>query len=362
MTQAKIIYTYTDEAPALATHSLLPVIEAFTRAAGVTVETRDISLAARIIANFPDNLTDEQKQSDALSELGNLAKTPEANIIKLPNISASIPQLKDAIAELQSQGYDIPDYPEEAGSAAEKDIQSRYAKVLGSAVNPVLREGNSDRRVADAVKQYAKKHPHRLGEWSADCRSHVAHMSDGDFYGSEQSVVMDAAGDVRIEYVAKNGDVQVLKQAVAVQKDEVIDCTRMSKSALRQFFAEQVADARTQGVLLSLHLKATMMKISDPIMFGHAVETYFADLFTKHASTFDELGVDARNGFGDVVEKIAELPAAKKAEIEAEIQAIYDNGPAMAMVDSDRGITNLHVPNDIIIDASMPAALRSSGQ
>ena len=362
MTQAKIIYTYTDEAPALATHSLLPVIEAFTSAAGVTVETRDISLAGRIIANFPDNLTDAQKQSDALAELGELAKTPEANIIKLPNISASIPQLKDAIAELQSQGYDIPDYPEEASTDAEKDIQSRYAKVLGSAVNPVLREGNSDRRVADAVKQYAKKHPHRLGAWSADSKSHVSHMSDGDFFGSEQSHVMADAGDVRIEYVAADGSVAVLKEAVAVQKDEVIDCTRMSRNALRAFFAEQVEDARNQGVLLSLHLKATMMKISDPIMFGHAVETYFADLFAKHADTFEEIGVDARNGFGDVVAKIANLPADKKAEIEADIEATYAKGPAMAMVDSDKGITNLHVPNDIIIDASMPAALRTSGQ
>ena len=362
MSQAKIIYTYTDEAPALATHSLLPVIEAFSRVAGVSVETRDISLAGRIIANFPDNLTDDQKQSDALSELGELAKTPEANIIKLPNISASIPQLKDAIAELQSQGYGIPDYPEEAGSDAEKAIQARYAKVLGSAVNPVLREGNSDRRVAAAVKAYAQKHPHRLGAWSPDSKSHVAHMSDGDFFGSEQSVVIGEAGNVRIEYVDADGSVTVLKEKTPVQQDEVIDCTRMSRSALRTFFAEQVADSREQGVLFSLHLKATMMKISDPIMFGHAVETYFADLFEKHAATFEELGVDSRNGFGDVIAKIEKLPAARKAEIEGDIQAIYDRGPAMAMVDSDRGITNLHVPNDIIIDASMPAALRTSGQ
>ena len=360
--QAKIIYTYTDEAPALATHSLLPVIEAFTDAAGVAVETRDISLAGRIIANFPDKLTDEQKQSDALSELGELAKTPAANIIKLPNISASIPQLKDAIAELQGQGYDIPDYPEEASNAEEQDIQARYAKVLGSAVNPVLREGNSDRRVADAVKQYAKKHPHRLGAWSKDSKSHVSHMSDGDFFGSEQSVVMDAAGDVRIEYVDDAGNVSVLKDSVAVQSGEVIDCTRMSRSALRAFFAQQIEDARNQGVLLSLHLKATMMKISDPIMFGHAVEIYFADLFEKHADTFNDLGVDARNGFGDVVAKIAALPDEQRSAIEADIEAIYAKGPAMAMVDSDKGITNLHVPNDIIIDASMPAALRTSGQ
>ncbi len=360
--QAKIIYTYTDEAPALATHSLLPVIEAFTNAAGVAVETRDISLSGRIIANFPEKLTDAQKQSDALSELGELAKTPAANIIKLPNISASIPQLKDAIAELQGQGYDIPDYPEEPANADEQDIQARYAKVLGSAVNPVLREGNSDRRVADAVKQYAKKHPHRLGAWSKDSKSHVSHMSDGDFFGSEQSVVMDVAGDVRIEYVDDAGEVSVLKDSVPVQDGEVIDCTRMSRAALRAFFAQQIEDARNQGVLLSLHLKATMMKISDPIMFGHAVESYFADLFNKYADTFAELGVDARNGFGDVVAKIASLPEDQRSAIEADIKAIYANGPAMAMVDSDKGITNLHVPNDIIIDASMPAALRTSGQ
>ncbi len=362
MSEAKIIYTYTDEAPALATHSLLPVIEAFSKAANVTVETRDISLSGRIIANFPDKLTEEQQQSDALAELGELAKTPTANIIKLPNISASIPQLKDAIAELQSQGYDLPDYPEEAQNEAEKSIKARYAKVLGSAVNPVLREGNSDRRVADAVKQYAQKHPHRLGAWNSDSKSHVAHMNDGDFFGSEQSVVIKEAGDVRIEYVDAGGQVSVLKEKTPVQAEEVIDCTRMSKNELRAFFAEQIEDARNQGVLLSLHLKATMMKISDPIMFGHAVEVYFAELFGKHADTFAELSVDPRNGFGDVIAKIADLPADKKAEIEADIEAIYAKGPAMAMVDSDKGITNLHVPNDIIIDASMPAALRTSGQ
>ncbi len=362
MTQAKIIYTYTDEAPALATHSLLPVIEAFTRAAGVTVETRDISLAGRIIANFPDNLTAEQRQSDALAELGELAKTPEANIIKLPNISASIPQLKAAIAELQAQGYAVPDYPADATTDAEKEIQARYAKVLGSAVNPVLREGNSDRRVADAVKQYARKHPHRLGAWNSDSKSHVAHMTDGDFYGSEQSVVCAQAGAVRIEYVAADGSVTVLKPAVPVQQGEVIDCTRMSRNALRDFYAREVEDARNQGVLLSLHLKATMMKISDPIMFGHAVEIYFAELFAKHGDTFAELGVDVRNGFGDVLAKIAALPDDQRAAIEADIAAIYAQGPALAMVDSDKGITNLHVPNDIIIDASMPAALRTSGQ
>ncbi len=362
MTDAKIIYTYTDEAPALATHSLLPVIEAFSKIAGVTVETRDISLAGRIIASFPDNLTEDQQQSDALAELGELAKTPAANIIKLPNISASIPQLKDAIAELQSQGYDLPDYPAEPQNDAEKSIQSRYSKVLGSAVNPVLREGNSDRRVADAVKQYAKNHPHRLGAWDSNSKSHVSHMQDGDFYGSEQSAVINAAGDVRIEYVAGDGSITVLKEKTPLQAEEVIDCTRMSKNALRAFIAEQIDDARNKGVLLSLHLKATMMKISDPIMFGHAVEVYFADLFDKHADTFAELGVDPRNGFGDVIAKVAHLPADKKAAIEADIAAIYAKGPAMAMVDSDKGITNLHVPNDIIIDASMPAALRASGK
>jgi len=362
MNQAKIIYTYTDEAPALATHSLLPIVEAFTKLAGVTVETRDISLAGRIIANFPDDLTEDQKQSDALDELGKLAKTPEANIIKLPNISASIPQLKEAIAELQSQGYKVPNYPEEPRNEAEKQIQARYAKVLGSAVNPVLREGNSDRRVADAVKQYAKKHPHRLGDWNRNSKSHVAHMSDGDFYGSEQSVVIKQAGDVRIEFVDESGAVTVLKKQVPVQAGEVIDSTCMSKKALRAFFAEQIEDARKTGVLLSLHLKATMMKISDPIMFGHAVEVYFAELFEKHADTFNELSVEPRNGFGDVIAKISTLPAEQRAAIEADIETIYARGPAMAMVDSDKGITNLHVPNDIIIDASMPAALRSSGQ
>jgi isocitrate dehydrogenase len=362
MTEAKIIYTYTDEAPALATHSLLPIVEAFTKAAGVAVETRDISLAARIIVNFPDNLTDSQKLNDTLTELGELAKSPAANIVKLPNISASIPQLKEAIAELQSHGYDLPNYPEEPRNDAEREIQNRYSKVLGSAVNPVLREGNSDRRVADAVKQYAKNHPHKLGAWSEDSKSHVAHMADGDFYGSEQSCVISQAGDVRIEFVGADSAVTVLKELIPVLEGEVIDATRMNRRLLREFYAEQIADARESGVLLSLHLKATMMKISDPIMFGHAVEVYFAALFDKHNELFSELGVNPRNGFADVLVKIADLPDEQRAAINADIDAIYANGPAIAMVDSDKGITNLHVPNDIIIDASMPAAIRTSGQ
>ncbi len=362
MTTDKIIYTYTDEAPALATYSLLPIIEAFTAAAGVNVETKDISLAGRIIANFPENLTTEQKQSDALAELGALAKTPAANIIKLPNISASIPQLVDAIKELQSKGYDVPDYPAEPATDAERDIQARYAKVLGSAVNPVLREGNSDRRVADAVKAYAQKHPHSMGSWSSESASHVAHMSDGDFFSSEQSVVMDADDDLKIEFVAADGSTTTLKASTPVLAGEVVDSSRMSTVALRKFFAEQIADAKASGVLLSLHLKATMMKVSDPIMFGHCVSVFFADVFEKHAATFEKLGVNTRNGFGDVLEKIAGLPDAERAAIEADIAAAYENGPALAMVDSDKGITNLHVPNDVIIDASMPAAIRGSGQ
>jgi len=362
MTTSKIIYTYTDEAPALATHSLLPIIEAYTGVAGIAVETRDISLAGRIIANFPEALSDEQQQSDALSELGELAKTPAANIIKLPNISASIPQLIEAIKELQSQGYALPDYPANPQNADEESIKARYAKVLGSAVNPVLREGNSDRRVAAAVKQYAKKHPHSMGAWSSDSASHVAHMSDGDFYSAEQSHVCAADGNARIEFIAADGTTTVLKESTAVLAGEVIDSSRMSRSALRRFFAEQTQDAKDTNVLLSLHLKATMMKVSDPIMFGHAVEVVYADVFEKHADTIAELGVNTRNGLGDLYAKIAALPADKQAEIEADIQAVYDGGLRVAMVDSDKGITNLHVPNDIIIDASMPAAIRTSGQ
>ncbi|MDP7742586.1 MAG: NADP-dependent isocitrate dehydrogenase [Lentisphaeria bacterium] len=359
---SKIIYTHTDEAPALATYSLLPIIRAATEAAGIDVEAKDISLAGRIIANFPDNLTDSQKRNDALAELGELAKTPAANIIKLPNISASIPQLAAAIRELQNNGYDIPDYPEEPGNEAEKAIKARYAKVLGSAVNPVLREGNSDRRVAAPVKAYAKKHPHPMGVWSADSKSHVAHMSDGDFFSSEQSRVVDAAGEVRIELESSDGGTTVLKENLALQAGEVIDAAVMSRRALRDFFAQEIEDAKAQGVLLSLHLKATMMKVSDPIIFGHAVTVFFEDVFEKHAALFDELGVEPGNGLGDVYARIAELPDEQRAAVEADIQAVYAERPALAMVDSDRGITNLHVPSDIIIDASMPAAIRLSGQ
>ena len=358
----KIIYTETDESPALATYSLLPIVQAYSRAAGIEVETRDISLTGRIIANFPDNLSAEQKQSDALAELGELAKTPEANIIKLPNISASIPQLQGAIKELQALGYDIPDFPEDPKNDEERDIKARYAKVLGSAVNPVLREGNSDRRVAGPVKEYAQKHPHSMGAWSADSKSHVASMSDGDFYSSEQSVVIETAGDVKIEFNGDDGEIRVLKEKTPVLAGEVIDATVMSCNALRTFFEQAMQDAKAQGVLLSLHMKATMMKVSDPIIFGHAVKVYFKDVFEKHAATFDQLGVDTRNGLGDVYAKIASLPDAKREEIEADIQAVYQTRPELAMVNSDKGITNLHVPSDVIVDASMPAALRSSGQ
>jgi len=357
-----IIYTKTDEAPALATYSLLPVVQAFTKAAGIDVQSKDISLAGRIIATFPEQLNENQKQTDALAELGALAKTPDANIIKLPNISASIPQLLAAIKELQADGYDIPDFPEDAGSDEEKEIKARYAKVLGSAVNPVLREGNSDRRVAKAVKQFAKDHPHSMGGWSSNSQSHVAHMSDGDFYSSEQSVVVKEASDVKIELIDPNGNTTTLKEKITLQAGEVIDAAVMSSSALRAFFAASIEDANNSGLLLSLHLKATMMKVSDPIMFGHAVTVYYQDVFEKHAALFEELGVDASNGLGDVYTKIATLSDDKRAEIEADIQAVYDNRPALAMVDSDKGITNLHVPSDVIIDASMPAAIRSSGK
>ncbi|MCA9994365.1 MAG: NADP-dependent isocitrate dehydrogenase [Anaerolineales bacterium] len=359
---AKIIYTYTDEAPALATHSLLPIIETFTQAADVVVELSDISLAGRIIANFPENLTEAQRQPDALTELGELAKTPAANIIKLPNISASIPQLTAAIAELQSHGYDIPDYPAEAETDAEKAIKARYAKVLGSAVNPVLREGNSDRRVAAPVKQYAKNNPHSMGAWRSDSKSHVAHMDGGDFYGSEQSVEVATAGNVRIELVDGAGKVQVLKEKTSVIPGELLDASTMNRNALRAFYAAQIDDAQEKGVLLSLHVKATMMKVSDPILFGHAVTVYYQDVFDKHAALFDEIGVNPNNGLGDVYAKIQNLPDMQRIEIEADIAACYQNRPPLAMVDSDKGITNLHVPSDVIIDASMAAAIRSSGQ
>ena len=359
---SKIIYTKTDEAPALATYSLLPIVKTFTEAAGIAVETRDISLAGRIIANFPEHLTDEQQQSAALAELGELAKTPEANIIKLPNISASIPQLTAAIKELQAKGYELPDYPEEATTEAEQEIKARYARVLGSAVNPGLREGNSDRRVAVAVKEYAQKNPHPMGAWSGDSQSHVAHMDDGDFYSSEQSTVVKEAGNLAIEFIAAAGTATVLQAETAVQADEVIDAAVMRASALRAFFEAQIQDAKDQGVLFSLHLKATMMKVSDPILFGHAVSVYYRDVFAKHADAFAELGIDPNNGIGEIYAKIAGLPEAQQEEIKADIAACYEARPALAMVNSDRGITNLHVPSDVIIDASMPAAIRESGQ
>lgn len=360
--KAKIIYTYTDEAPALATHSFLPMIEAFTKAAGVKVETRDISLAGRLIANFSEYLTDEQKESDALAELGKLAKTPEANIIKLPNISASVPQLIATIKELQAKGYAVPDYPEEANTDEEKEIKSKYSKVLGSAVNPVLREGNSDRRAPKAVKEYARKNPHSMGAWSSDSKTHVSTMTSGDFRSNEKSVTVSDAISIRIEHVSEDGSVIVLKEKVALQAGEIIDGTFMSKNELVKFLSEQVAEAKDLGVLFSLHMKATMMKVSDPKIFGHGVKAFFADVFEKHSDTFVELGVDVTNGFGDVLAKLEELPADKKAEIESDIKACYENGPDLAMVNSDKGITNLHVPSDVIIDASMPAMIRTSGQ
>ncbi|HLK71544.1 MAG TPA: NADP-dependent isocitrate dehydrogenase, partial [Steroidobacteraceae bacterium] len=362
MTQARIIYTLTDEAPALATYSLLPIIQAFARTAAIDVQTRDISLAARILANFPDLLRAEQRQADDLAELGRLAQTPEANIIKLPNISASVPQLKEALAELRSQGYALPEFPEEPHDEQQKQLRARFSKVLGSAVNPVLREGNSDRRVANAVKQYARKHPHSMGPWSADSRTHVAHMQEGDFFANEQSVGIAAPDSLRIELQERGGETRVLKQAVNVQAEELISATFMSCRALRAFYETQIEQARADGVLLSLHLKATMMKVSDPIMFGHAVSIYYREVFSKHAATFRSLGVDPDNGIGDVYTKIQSLPAAQRAQIEADLNATYQQRAPLAMVDSARGITNLHVPSDVIIDASMPAAIRASGR
>jgi len=362
MTTAKIIYTYTDEAPALATYSLLPIVQAFTRAAGIVVETRDISLAGRILANFPESLTAERRQSDDLAELGALAKTPHANIIKLPNISASIPQLKDAIKELQKQGFTVPDYPEDPQTAEARQIKAKYARVLGSAVNPVLREGNSDRRVATSVKQYARSHPHSMGAWSKDSKSHVSSMAAGDFYANEKSAVIKEGGTLRIELVDSSGNVTVLKDGVAVTEGDVLGASMLSRRALTEFFTQQIEDAKSKGVLLSLHLKATMMKVSDPIMFGHAVTAYYKDVFDTHAATFESLGVDPDNGIGDIYKKIQALPADKKGAIEADLQAAYTKRPPLAMVDSSKGITNLHVPSDVIIDASMPAAIRSSGQ
>lgn len=358
----KIMYTAVDEAPALATYSLLPIIKAFTKTAGIDVELRDISLSGRIIANFPEFLTENQRIPDELTALGELTKKPDANIIKLPNISASIPQLKGAIKELQSKDYKVPDYPEDPKTDAEKDIKARYGKVLGSAVNPVLREGNSDRRAAASVKNYARKHPHKMGPWSADSKTHVSHMSAGDFYGSEKSTTVAEAGNVRIEFVARDGKTTVLKEKTALKAGEVIDACVMNRKAMLKFYEEQFEDARKKGALLSLHLKCTMMKVSDPVMFGYAVSVFFKDVFEKHASLFKELGVDPNNGLGDLYAKIAKLPDAQRGQVESDIKAVYKIRPELAMVNSDKGITNLHVPSDVIIDASMPAMIRESGK
>jgi isocitrate dehydrogenase len=361
-TTSKIIYTLTDEAPALATYSLLPIVQAFTRSAGVAVETRDISLAGRIIAAFPDYLADAQKISDDLAELGQLATKPEANIIKLPNISASIPQLKAAIKELQQQGYKLPDYPDEVGSDKDKDVKARYDKIKGSAVNPVLREGNSDRRAPLSVKNYARKHPHKMGAWSADSKSHVAHMDGGDFYGSEKSALIANGGTVKIELTAADGTKTVLKEKTAVKAAEVIDAAVLSKNKLRTFLQAQIEDAKRQGVLFSVHLKATMMKVSDPIIFGHVVSVFYKDVLTKHADALKQAGFDPNNGIGDLYAKLNALPADKRAAIEADMQAEYAQRPQLAMVNSDKGITNLHVPSDVIVDASMPAMIREGGK
>ena len=359
--RSKIIYTFTDEAPALATYSLLPIIEAFTASADIAVETRDISLAGRILSSFPEQLGDKAV-ADHLAELGALAVTPEANIIKLPNISASVPQLQAAIKELQAQGYNIPDYPETVTTDAEKETKARYSKVMGSAVNPVLREGNSDRRAPLSVKNYARKHPHKMGAWAADSKSHVAHMSEGDFYASEKAALIEAPGSVKIELIAQDGTTTVLKEKTAVQAGEIIDCSVMSKKALREFVAAEIEDAKKQGVLFSVHLKATMMKVSDPIMFGQIVAEFYKDALEKHADVLKEIGFNLNNGIGDLYARIKALPAEKQAEIEADIEAVYANRPALAMVNSDKGITNLHVPSDVIVDASMPAMIRDSGK
>ena len=358
----KIVWTEVDEAPALATYSLLPIIRKFAGGTGITIETADISLAGRILANFPEALREGQRVPDALTQLGELAKRPDANIVKLPNISASVPQLKAAIRELQAKGYQVPDYPENPTSATEQASKTRYAKVLGSAVNPVLREGNSDRRAAAAVKEYARKHPHTMGRWTPDSKTHIATMSRGDFATNEKSVTVREATTVRIEFVGKNGTVTVLKDKLALKAGEVIDGTFMSQAALASFLESQMEDAKKQGVLFSIHLKATMMKVSDPIIFGVAVRTFFRDVFDKHAAVFKEIGVDPNNGLGDLYAAIKRLPQAKQAEIEADIQACYGRRPALAMVNSDKGITNLHVPSDVIIDASIPPMIRDSGQ
>ena len=362
MSDLEIVWTKVDEAPGLATFSLLPIVEAFVGTAGVKMKLKDISLTGRIIANFPDKLTPAQKINDELAELGKLAMRPEANIIKLPNISASIPQLKAAIKELQSKGYDVPNYPDSDATPADKEIRARYGKVLGSAVNPVLREGNSDRRAAGAVKQYARKHPHKMGAWTKDSKTHVAYMSGGDFYGSEVATTVAAPTNARIELVAKDGAVTVLKPKIPLKAGEIIDCSVMSAKKLDAFFAAQIEAAKKDGILFSLHVKTTMMKISDPILFGHCVSVFFADVFAKHGATLKKLGVDPDNGVGDMMTRIETLPEAEKAAIKADIQAEYAKRPGLAMVNSDKGITNLHVPSDVIIDASMPAMIRESGK
>ncbi len=358
---SKIIWTKIDEAPALATYSLLPIVQAFTKGTGVEVETRDISVAGRILANFPEKLKPEQKVADYLAQLGDLAKTPDANIIKLPNVSASLPQLKEAIAELQAHGYDVPNYPESPKDEAEKAIQARYAKCLGSAVNPVLREGNSDRRSPPAVKNFSRKNPHKLGAWTKDNKAHVSHMTADDFYGNETSTTIPKATTYRIEFVDASGKATVMKKDAPLKDGEIIDSTHMSVKALRKFIEEQIEDAKNKGVLFSVHLKATMMKVSDPVMFGHFVTVFFKDVFEKHGAALKQAGVNPNLGLGELYKKIESLPADKKAEIEADIKATYAKRPALAMVDSDKGITNLHAPNDIIIDASMPVVVRESG-
>ncbi|SOF00102.1 isocitrate dehydrogenase [Burkholderia sp. OK233] len=361
-TSPKIIYTLTDEAPALATYSLLPIVKAFTRSSDVIVETRDISLAGRIIAAFPDYLTAEQKGSDDLAELGGLTTRPEANIVKLPNISASVPQLKAAITELRDQGFKLPPYPDVANTDAEKDVKARYDKIKGSAVNPVLREGNSDRRAPLSVKNYARKHPHKMGAWSADSKSHVSHMSGGDFYGSEKSALIAAAGAVKIELIAADGSTKVLKEKTAVQAGEIIDASVLSKNALRSFIEAEIADAKSKGVLFSVHLKATMMKVSDPIIFGHVVSVFYKDVLTKHADALAQAGFNPNNGIGDLYARLKDLPEQTREAIEADIKAQYAQRPQLAMVNSDKGITSLHVPSDVIVDASMPAMIRESGK
>lgn len=359
---SKIIYTKTDEAPALATYSFLPIVKAFTKTSGITIETKDISLASRILASFPDFLKEDQKQNDALAELGEMVKLPEANIIKLPNISASVPQLKEAIKELQSKGYNLPDYPDETENEKEKSIKTRYDKIKGSAVNPVLREGNSDRRAPKAVKNYAKKNPHSMGKWSSSSKSHVSTMTEGDFCHNEKSITLSEATTVNIEFNDTKGNTLILKENLALQKGEIIDAAVMQKNALLRFLEAQIEDAKDKGLLFSLHMKATMMKVSDPIIFGHAVRVFFKDVFAKHTKTFNEIGVDVNNGFGNLLANLSEVSEEKRNEILADIEACYKSNPDLAMVNSDKGITNLHVPSDIIIDASMPAMIRNSGQ